>query len=329
MRCPLVPGKAGKVRFHKKEVHNMLHEVKFQSFNERDEVYGWIYVPAAEPKGIVQLIHGYGEHSRRYLHMIVRFMDAGFIVAADDHVGHGKTALENDTWGDWGDKGCHTMMEDEHKLKELVCEKYPGLPYFLFGHSMGSFIARDYIAKYGSELAGVTICGTSGVFPGADEAAKELEQVVADGKGKESDPAFAGNLMGWMCERCGEIRIGNEWICADNYVQKDHAEDPFDAFTKPTLNQSLLYFVQMMQVITGKEWAEKVPKELPVYNIAGDQDPVGQYGKGVYEVANWLYETGHTVETKVYSGFRHEIHNYKEIKEEVEYGIIAFMCRHL
>ena len=94
----------------------MLHEVKFQSFNERDEVYGWIYVPAAKPKGIVQVIHGYGEHSRRYLHMIVRFMDAGFIVAADDHVGHGKTALENDTWGDWGDKGCHTMMEDEHGL---------------------------------------------------------------------------------------------------------------------------------------------------------------------------------------------------------------------
>ena len=65
----------------------MLHEVKFQSFNERDEVYGWIYVPAAEPKGIVQIIHGYGEHSRRYLHMIVKFMDAGFIVAADDQIG--------------------------------------------------------------------------------------------------------------------------------------------------------------------------------------------------------------------------------------------------
>ena len=125
----------------------MLHEVKFKSFNERDEVYGWIYVPAARPKGIIQIIHGFGEHSRRYLHMIVKFLEAGYIVAADDHVGHGKTALENDTWGDWGDKGPHTMMEDEHILKELVCEKYPDLPYFLFGHSMGSFIARDYIAK--------------------------------------------------------------------------------------------------------------------------------------------------------------------------------------
>ena len=66
----------------------MLHEISFKSFNERDEVQGWIYVPACEPKGIIQLIHGFGEHSRRYFHMIVAFMDAGFIVAADDHVGH-------------------------------------------------------------------------------------------------------------------------------------------------------------------------------------------------------------------------------------------------
>ena len=98
----------------------MLHEVSFHSFNGRDEVQGWVYVPACKPKGIVQVIHGFGEHSRRYFHMIVKFMDAGYIVAADDHVGHGKTAMYNDTWGDWGDAGFHTMMEDEHKLKEIV-----------------------------------------------------------------------------------------------------------------------------------------------------------------------------------------------------------------
>ena len=97
----------------------MLHEVCFDSYNKRDKVYGWVYAPAAPPVGIIQLVHGFGEHSRRYLHMIVAFMDAGFIVAADDHVGHGKTAMENDCWGDWGDKGPHTMMEDEHTFTKL------------------------------------------------------------------------------------------------------------------------------------------------------------------------------------------------------------------
>lgn len=303
----------------------MLHEVNFQSFNERDEVHAWIYVPAAKPKGIVQVVHGFGEHSRRYLHMIVKFMDAGYIVAADDHVGHGKTAMENDTWGDWGDKGFGTMVEDEHRLKTLVCEKYPELPYFFFGHSMGSFIVRDYAAKYGEELAGITICGTAGIFRGAKETAAALEKAVEEGRGKESDAEFAGSLMGWMCERCGDITIGNEWICADPYVQKDHAADPFDAFTKPVRNQSMLYFTQMMNAINGEEWAKKVPAGLPVYNIGGDQDPVGEYGKGIYEVTNWLCQTGHTVTTKVYSGYRHEIHNYAAIKDEVEAGIVEFM----
>lgn len=303
----------------------MLHEVSFLSYNERDYVQGWIYVPAAKPKGIVQLIHGFGEHSRRYIHMISAFLDAGYIVSADDHVGHGKTAMVSGIWGDWGDKGFHTMMEDEHTLHNLVCEKYPDLPYFLFGHSMGSFITRDYMAHYGSELSGATICGTTGIFRGAREAQKALEKVVAEGHGEESDPAFSAGLLGWMCERCGEVSIGNEWICADPYVQKDHAEDPFDAFTKPTSNRALLYFTQMMTSIEGTDWASQIPKELPIYNIGGDQDPVGEYGKGIYEVSNWLCETGHAVRTEVYSGYRHEIHNYSTIKDYVEQGIIDFM----
>ena len=303
----------------------MLHEVSFPSYNKRDEVQGWIYVPASKPKGIVQIIHGFGEHSRRYLHMIVSFMEAGYIVAADDHVGHGKTAMVNDAWGDWGDTGFHTMMEDEHTLKELVCGKYPGLPYFLFGHSMGSFITRDYAAKYGEELAGITICGTTGTFRGAKETAELLKKICEEGHGLESNPEFTGALMGWMCERCGEVTIGNECICADPYVQRDHAEDPFDAFTRPASNRSLYDFTQMMEAIKGTQWAEKVPKALPIYNIGGDQDPVGEYGKGIYEVSNWLCETGHQVTTKVYSGYRHEIHNYAAIKNEVEAGIIEFM----
>ena len=303
----------------------MLHEVKFDSYNERDKVYGWIYVPACDPVGIVQLVHGFGEHSRRYLHMINAFMEEGYIVAADDHVGHGKTAMENEIWGDWGDKGPHTMMEDEHTLKNLVCEKYPDLPYFIFGHSMGSFIVRDFISKYGEELDGAIICGTTGVFRGSHEAAELMKKACEEGKGMESSPELVGALLGWMCERIPGATIGNEWICHDPAVQIDHANDPFDAFTKPTSNRSLYDFTQMMIQIEGTDWAQKVPKDLPIYNIAGDQDPVGEYGEGVYQVSNWLAKTGHEVKTMVYSGYRHEIHNYEDLRDEVEFGITEFM----
>ncbi|MGN0355622.1 MAG: alpha/beta fold hydrolase, partial [Muricoprocola sp.] len=304
----------------------MLHEVSFKSYNQRDMVQGWIYVPAGEPVGIVQLVHGFGEHSRRYLHMISAFMDAGYIVAADDHVGHGKTAMVNNVWSDWGDKGPHTQMEDEYTLTTITKEKYPDLPYFLFGHSMGSFIVRDYIAKYGEGIDGATICGTAGIFKGAKEAAQLCKAAIEEGRGEEVDANILNVFMGWMCERCEEpIQYGNEWICHDLAVQYDHANDPFNAFTKPATIRTMYDFALMMEQIEGKEWAEKVPKDLPIYNIAGDEDPVGNYGEGVYQVSNWLIETGHTVQTKIYSGYRHEIHNYEDIKDEVEEGIIYFM----
>ena len=154
----------------------MLHEVSFASYNGRDQVQGWIYVPACKPKGIVQVIHGFGEHSRRYLHMISAFMDAGYIVAADDHVGHGKTAMVNNVWGDWGDKGPHTMMEDEHTLKGIVCEKYPDLPYFLFGHSMGSFYHKRFHCKIRGRTGRGNHLRNNGNFPRGRRDGKEIKR---------------------------------------------------------------------------------------------------------------------------------------------------------
>ena len=305
----------------------MLHEVKFPSTNDRDQVVGWIYAPACEPEGIVQLIHGFGEHSRRYFHMIVALNDAGFIVAADDHVGHGATAVLNDSWGDWGDGGPDTMVDDEKRFKDLVSEKYPDLPYFLFGHSMGSMIARQFAAKYGDEIAGAIFCGTSGPNDALPLARQAVDAAVQAGQAHESNPEFMGALFGGMFGRIEEgVTIGNEWICHDPYVQKDHATDPLNAFTHPTHNISMRDFIDMMISIQGTEWAEKVPADLPVLLIAGDEDPVGNYGEGVYACANWLFNTGHrNVITQLYSGYRHEIHNYDDIKEDVEATLVEWL----
>lgn len=303
----------------------MLHEFTFPSYNERDKVQAWVYVPATDPVGIVQLVHGYGEHSRRYFHMIVRYLEAGFIVAADDHVGHGKTAEINDTWGDWGDKGPETMVEDEKRLMDIVREMYPDLPYFFFGHSMGSVITRQFVARYGDLLTGATLCGTCGSVPQMQGAVPLLEQLIADGKGNESTPEAVAEMMGWMSARIPDATLGNEWICHDPYVQIDHAQDPFDAFTKPTVNKSLLDFMKMINEIACPAWAERVPQALPLLSIAGDEDPFGNYGQGVYETANWLAETDHDIATIVYPGYRHEIHNYADLKDEVCDTVLEFM----
>lgn len=302
-------------------------EMSFTSSNLVDTIKGWIYTPIRKPRGVVQLVHGFGEHSRRYLHMIMKLNEAGFVVAADDHVGHGKTAMDSGNWGDWGDKGYMTMAEDEHILRNRVQAEYPNLPYFMFGHSMGSMILRCYATAYGNGIDGLILCGTSGVFKNADSLVPVLKKLVDEGKGEETDPTYLGELLGWMTERCENLTTPNDWICGDPDVVADHANDPFNNFTTPPNIRSLYYLVMMMESIVGTKWAEKVPTSIPVYNIAGDQDPVGQYGEGVYATSNWLAETGHVVKTKVYSGYRHEIHNYRDIRDEVEEGIIQFINR--
>ena len=302
-------------------------EFYFDSRDGENRIHAVRYTPDdGNVRGIVQIVHGMAEYVERYENLAEFLTKRGILVTGEDHLGHGKSVSEGGSFGYFCEQDPATVVvRDVHRLKKITEEQYPQVPYIILGHSMGSFITRDFAAKYGEELTGITICGTAGHFRGATEAESALLAAVAEGKGKESDPSFTADLMGWMCERCGNISIGNEWICSDPYVQRDHAEDPFDAFTRPTTNQSLLYFVQMMKAITGTEWAGKIPSDLPIYNIGGDQDPVGEYGKGIYEVTNWLVDTGHTVKTRVYSGYRHEIHNYDEIKDEVEAGIISFM----
>lgn len=301
----------------------------FKSFNERDMVQAWIYTPVRKPKGIIQLIHGYHEHSRRYLHTILKLNDAGFIVAADDHVGHGKTAYISGNWTDWGDKGYMTMTEDEHTFRKIVQKEYPDLPYFMFGHSMGSMIARCYAATYGEGIDGLMLCGTPGVFKTAATLISTLKKLIDEGKGEESAAAYEEKLMEWMwtSKRYEEkpITSRSEWVCSDPEVIADHGRDIYsNLVTSPNI-RSLYHFVMMMEVNVGTEWAKKVPISIPVYNIAGDKDPVGNYGEGVYAVSNWLAETGHMVRTKVYPGYRHEILNYLDIRDEIEDEIIEFV----
>lgn len=105
-----------------------LFEVPFESANHRDQIQAWIYTPTAAPRGVVQVVHGLGEHSRRYLHLITTLLDAGFVVAADDHAGHGRTAMVSGVWQDTGQDGAHVVVADEQHLRQVVTRRFEGLP---------------------------------------------------------------------------------------------------------------------------------------------------------------------------------------------------------
>ena len=155
-----------------------LHEITLPSANGRDEIQAWLHVPAAAPRGIVQIVHGLGEHSRRYLHVISALVDEGFAVLAGDHAGHGATAMRSGIWADAGDEAARVVVEDELALQARAREILPGLPHVLYGHSWGSMIARVVATAPQAQLAGLVLGGIAAQMRGI-EASIDREALAA------------------------------------------------------------------------------------------------------------------------------------------------------
>jgi alpha-beta hydrolase superfamily lysophospholipase len=307
-----------------------VREINFASYNGRDAIRGWIYTPILKPRAIVQIVHGLNEHSRMYMHMIYKMLDAGFVVCADDHAGHGKTAADSNTWGDSGDKGWRTAIEDEHALRKITEDAFPGLPFVIFGHSWGSMITRAYTALHGDGVTAAIYCGVVAQQSGMESQRQELKAAIEAGKGGEAGMELAGTASASIAYRYENSADPNAWLAVDPAVGADYASDPFNNLDHPLTARFLYDFTELYHFTESEDWAAKVPKDMPIYLIAGDQDPVGNFGEGVYHTANALWDTGHRfVNTQVYPGCRHEIHNEPSIRDEVADGVAAFIDKAL
>ena len=300
-----------------------VREISFPSANGRDTIKAWSYSPLGEAKGIIQIVHGYGEHSRRYLHMIGKFNQAGYVVFADDHLGHGKTGYDSGHMGDPHSGGYMTYLKDEKTLHDIAVETYPGVPYMMFGHSWGSMLARAYAAHYGDDIRALMLCGLCSQWKGCEEAYDNPEFRAA----YEADPhqpvgPWFNRVFSNMTARIENPRTTADWIANDPRIVDDHSKDMFNSFDSTI--ELPWDFVQLYHFIESPEWAPMVPAALPVYLISGDQDPCGNYGEGLYHVANLLANTGHKTRVHAYPGYRHEIHNELDLRDEVEDGLIAF-----
>ncbi|MDN6021123.1 MAG: alpha/beta hydrolase [Acidipropionibacterium jensenii] len=307
-----------------------LNEVTFPSHNGRDEIHAWIHTPAQPPRAVVQIAHGLGEHSRRYIHMISTLLDAGFAVAADDHAGHGATAMASGVWQDTGADGVETVLRDEKTLHDLAVDLHPELPYVFFGHSWGSMIARGYASRFGEDLSGLVLCGIAahihGIEKTLDRAA--LAAALAAGDGTEPDPGFQNEMFDGFVDRFGPDAGPTAWVASDPAVVADHSVDPLNNFGAPMSLRFVRDFVALYDQVNAAYWAASIPAGLPVLILAGDQDPVANYGEGALHVANQLWDAGHTdVEPHVYPGVRHEVHNEPASRAQVEATLVDFVER--
>ncbi|MBO5395868.1 MAG: alpha/beta hydrolase [Clostridia bacterium] len=274
------------------------------------------------PVGVVQIAHGVAEHIGRY-DDFARFLAAcGFVVCGNDHLGHGKS-IESETDLGYVYEGDHAnMVRDMNTLHNIMSKRYPDVPYIMFGHSMGSFLARIYAAAFGERLSGAVFCGT-GQLPPAMLALREPAETLMDKFAENSTaPASISNLFGKLT---GKMLKGNSeyaWLSRNEQNIADYIADPLCGFplTSALTKELLILAVKA----SAPDWASKLPKDLPVFIISGAKDPIGMNGRGVLAVSDALAEAGLEPEVILYPADRHEILN-EEDKDKVYGDILKFL----
>jgi alpha-beta hydrolase superfamily lysophospholipase len=184
-----------------------------------------IWAPATAPKAIVQIVHGMAEHIGRYERTALALNEAGYLAAGRDHRGHGKDA---ETLGYFADRdGWDAILEDAHRVSLDLKKKYPGVPFYLLGHSMGSFLAREYAIRYGNELDGLILSGTGMYGRPLCRAGKLMASLSPKKKPADfvNNIAFAGNNKPFA-----PGRTGFEWLSRDEKEVDKYVADPLCGF---------------------------------------------------------------------------------------------------
>lgn len=298
------------------------------TFDSRDghtKIHAVRWIPDGEVKYILQIIHGMAEYMERYEHMARWLCDRGVLVTGEDHLGHGATVPEGGTYGYFApDDPATIVVRDVHRLKKMTQSLYPDVPYYMMGHSMGSFIIRNYMFKYGTGIKGAIVCGTATHPPIEVKMGMLLANIQKLFLGDKHVAMMLNNMsLGTSSKTPYEERF--EWLCCDRDVINRYIEDPLCGFCF-TVNGFRTLFTLLDRQNKMKN-LEKMPKELPVMIIAGSEDPVGNCGKGEIYVKNQYEKLGmKDVFFKLYDGLKHEIFNEKE-KEMVFEDIYSWITK--
>ena len=261
------------------------------------------------PRGMVQISHGMCEYFLRYRPFAEFLAENGLIVFGHDHLGHGYTAKHTRQLGYTArENGAEYMVEDVHNLTLKMKQEYPNLPVILFGHSMGSFVARAVTEKYAPTYAGAVFCGTCGYGMPIGFAKVVTRHMIKLFGGKHRSALLTKVVFGGYNKKCGEDCDFHAWLTRDEEVVKAYNENILCNYMF-TLRGYYDLFTLIGQISTD-EWAQNMSKELPVLVTSGEEDPVGEWGKGTRDVAEKLLGAGlQDVTLKLYPEMRHEIVN--------------------
>lgn len=288
----------------------MKNDFYYPSSDGETQIHAIKWTPSVEPVAVLQIVHGMVEFIDRYDEFAEYMAGNGIVVVGNDHLGHGLSVANKDRYGFFKlENGNAALLTDINTLRKNTAESYPNLPYFILGHSMGSFLTRQYLARYGEGLSGAIVMGTGSQPTIILNVAKGLCAFIASFKGWNYRSKFIDNLaFGAYNKRFEPSRTSKEWLTKDAKIVDSYIANPQCSFLF-TLNgyHNLFYSIKDCQ---NKKNIDKIPKDLPIFFVAGKDDPVGNFGKGVEKACEGFLKAGmKDVIIKLYKDDRHEILN--------------------
>ena len=288
-------------------------------------------LPEGRPRAVLQMTHGMVEYIGRYEQLACWLADRGVAAVGHDHLGHGGSVVSREEYGYFGrPDGNRLLLDDIHRVTRWAkaLPELEGLPWFLLGHSMGSFYARQYLCEYGGELQGAILMGTGWQPRAAARAGRALCHLLAAFHGWRYRSKLVDSMaFGSYNRSFRPARTSKDWLNrdekeVDRYLSEERCSFRF------TLNGYDSLFTALER-LCDKELLARAPKDLPVLFLSGDDDPVGNRGRGVQKAAQSLRDAGmRQVEVKLYPGARHEL--LVELnRQEVFADIGSFIQNHI
>ena len=296
-------------------------ERRFPSATGLTDIRCRMWIPE-EPQSAMQITHGMAEHIDRYEDFATFLAENGVLVYGNDIAGHGKSIRDKAQLGFFGkENGWDAVVQDMRTLRDLVKAEYPALPYILFGHSMGSFLARTYAGRDGADFDAFIFSGTAGKNPVLGIAKLIAKRNIRKTGGDKVDLLLYNLSFGSYNKAFKPNRTEVDWLSRDEAMVDKYVADELCGF--PFTSCAMLDLFNGLSEIGSEAWAARVPKR-PILVLSGASDPVGGNGKGVRQVHGWLQKTGHDAELKLYEGGRHEMLNEVN-RAEVYNDILLFI----
>lgn len=282
-------------------------------------IHGCRWEPEGQPKAVLQIVHGVAEYAARYDDFADEMTKNGFLVVAEDHMGHGESI--GDGAVGYFEGGWFKTVADTHRLLTYTRMEFPDLPYVILGHSMGSFMVRTLLAKYPKcGISGAIICGTAWMHRGIINSGLAAAKLACKAEGADRPNKMIDRMMfGSYNRRVEHKRTACDWLTRDAAVVDAYIRDPLCGFVITAgLARDMLTGMRYNQ---EPETLAKMNKNLPVLFIAGGDDPVGNYGEGVTKTYQEFIKAGmEKTDIRLYPLCRHELLN--EINRDEVYAYI-------